>query len=82
MLKNIVATEYESGNIRALTMEFEVPDSSFDLINAVKAAVADFCKTKQGVRAFTENGNNFNWGDVVACLPDEFCMRQIGRAHV
>lgn len=75
MLKNIVATEYESGNIRALTMEFEVPDSSFDLINAVKAAVADFCKTKQGVRAFTENGNNFNWGDVVACLPDEFCMR-------
>lgn len=75
MNQNIVAIERDGWNVRVLTILCEVPNRDFDLIAAAKKAAADFCLTENGRTVYEYNCRNFNWGDFVVEVPNEFCEK-------
>lgn len=75
MLKTIVAVERDGIDIRTLSLLFDVPSKDFDLVTAVKKAVTDYCKTKEGREIYRYNCSYFNWADFEMYVPNEFCKR-------
>lgn len=71
--KTITALESEFQNIRLLTMQFEVPDKDFDLLEAISLAVSDYAKTPEGKKVLEYNCGYFELTDVESSLPREFC---------
>ena len=55
MIRNIVAVERDGFNVKTLTVAFEVPDEKFDLLEAIKKASTDYCKTPSGIRTLAEH---------------------------
>lgn len=49
--------------------------ATIDIIEAVKAACLEYCKTEEGKDTYRHNCDNFNWGDFLLCVPDEICAK-------
>lgn len=75
MLKTISAVEHDGMDIQVLTLQFEVPDKSFDLMSAIRAAAKDYCQTSDGQETLRQNNGAFNLADFNNCVPDKICKR-------
>lgn len=74
MRKNIIAVEQNERECMFLRLEFDVPYRSFDLLGAVRYAVADYCKTEEGKRDLELNHGQFTWNDL-HMIPDKICQK-------
>lgn len=74
-IRNITAVERDGLDIRTITVSFRVPDAGFDLMEAIKKAVAEFAETENGKDALEYTCGYFNLADVAAFLPEYFCRR-------
>ena len=73
MIKTVTAIERDGLNLRLLTMVFEVPSrSDFDLMDALRKAVNDFCRTEEGRKVYEYNCGYFNLADIDMSLPKEW----------
>lgn len=75
MLQTVIAIELDGVNVRAISLQFEVPDKDFDLKGAVYAAATEFCQTEEGRKTYDYNCSCFNWADFDVNVPDEICER-------
>ena len=75
MLRNVIAIEHSDFKERVLSILFDVPNEEFDLIGAAKAAAAEYCKTKDGLKTYFRNGEYFDWADFELAVPNEICER-------
>lgn len=74
-IRNVTAVERDGLNVRTITVSFHVPDESFDLMEAIRKAVAEFAETENGKDALEYTCGYFNLADVAAFLPEYFCRR-------
>lgn len=75
MLKTLIAIERDGLDIRAIALNFEVPDEKFNLRAAVRAACTEYCKTEQGRNTYEYNCSSFNWADFAMSVPAEICEK-------
>lgn len=75
MIQNVVACEYDGREMRTLTVSFEIPDASFNLMRAVCKAATDFCNTAEGRKIYSYNCRNFNLADFETSVPNSFCEK-------
>ena len=73
--KTLTAIERDGMDVRLLTMVFEIPDKDFDLIDALKKAVADYVATDEGKATLDYNCGCFNLADIDSSLPRKFCEK-------
>ena len=73
--KTLTAIEHDGIDVRLLTMIFEIPGKDFDLIDALKKAVADYVATDQGKATLEYNCGCFNLADIDSSLPRKFCEK-------
>jgi hypothetical protein len=57
-------------------MIFEHDRRLSDVRGAMKRAVKEFLKTKEGKKAIRDNNGFFNWGDATIHVPDSFWREQ------
>ena len=67
---NLIRERASEGNIWVDI--FLADDSVTDPLLALRTAVSDFLKTDAGKEAAKHCCYDFNWGDAVAYIPDEF----------
>lgn len=75
MLQTVVAIERDGFDVRVLSIVFEVPSADFNLLKAVEAAAADYCRTQEGKKQYEYNCSSFNWADFEMSVPNEFCEK-------
>lgn len=77
MKKTIIAKENDGCKDFMLAMTFDVPDEDFDLLGAIKKAVAAICNTPKGRARYEKNHQRFDWGDFIdfAYGTNTFCER-------
>ncbi|GEM_PF-1940688 len=73
MIRNVVAVERDGFDVRTLTVSFEVPDESFDILAAIERAVEDYVKTEEGKKTYEYTGGYFNLADFDMNVPNEIC---------
>lgn len=75
--ENIIAIEYDGRNVQAIMIELSIfsDDPDFDIRKAIKDACIEYTQTPEGRKTYKGNNNNFNWGDFVACVPNEICKK-------
>lgn len=67
----IISLVYEKTNdVKTTIIEFEL-SAGCDADKSFRAAIQEYLKTKQGKTVAQENGNDFNWGDAMLCVPNE-----------
>lgn len=69
----VVAMDYGEVLERALPLVFRVPDDSFNIASAVRAAATEYYRLKS--RKETDRPANFNWGSFYAEIPSEICAK-------
>lgn len=75
MIRNIVAVERDGFNVKTLTVAFEVPDEQFNLLEAIKKASTDYCKTPAGICTKEYTCGAFNLGDFEQNVDNSFCEK-------
>ena len=75
VIRDVTAIERDGLDIRTVTVSFRVPDENFDLMEAIRKAVAEFAETDDGKAALEYTCGYFNLEDVVCFLPDCICER-------
>lgn len=73
--KTISAVEYYNCILNVLLLEFEVFNPDILIRNAVREAVADFCRSERGKLVLKSTGGNFNWGDIATYLTNDICQK-------
>ena len=58
-----------------IVVEYEDDNRSFDAIEALEGAAAEYCETEEGQYHVDDNGGHFNWGDLVDYLPRELAVK-------
>lgn len=73
----LVATERDGLEIRAISIDIDAQDGmrKSDVIEAVKSACTEYCKTREGFNTYDGNCNSFNYGDFEAYVPNEICEK-------
>lgn len=70
----IIATDRDGFNTKNYVFEFLADNRKLKDAAAVRQAIEDavkeFCQTEEGRKVYEENGNNFNWGDLDAYVPE------------
>lgn len=85
MIKSITAIERDGFNVRTLTVECEVPNKDFNLLDAIKLACSSFIKTEEGKAVYEYNCGCFNLADFQVNVPNSICekfgFRKISEAY-
>lgn len=71
----LTAVERDGLDLHLLTLVFEIPHKGFNLIDALKAAVADYIVTDEGKATLEYNCGCFNLADIDSSLPRKFCEK-------
>jgi hypothetical protein len=61
-----------SGSLLVVEHSYISLQTPEDVLRAMRNAINDFLKTKDGLAAFKRLGNRFNWGDAFDCIPIKF----------
>lgn len=75
MSKTVILVRERPSEQAAYVNVFRVATAVTDPEAAMRAAVADFLATPEGMQAIRDSAYDFNWGDAVTEVPDEFWQR-------
>lgn len=73
----IQAVEHDGFDTRHITIELNVQENMNrdDVLEAMKKASMEYCRTKEGKETYEGNCNNFNYGDFSAYVPNSICIK-------
>lgn len=73
---NLVVRD-SSGQVDVIVLRYLTEHASAkEAIAAARRAVTNYLKTDAGRRDYDINGGDFNWGDVINCVPDVFFIAE------
>lgn len=75
-LFNVIITDRsEWDDPQIWIMSFILPEPLNNPEQALRAAIDEYCKSPEGQKAVEASGGEFNWGDIMLYLPDEYVLK-------
>ena len=75
MIHVITAVVHDPKHPSASVITLESLSDELDIMQAVRAACNEWCRSEEGRRDYEYANGYFNWGDFANCVPDEVCQR-------
>lgn len=72
MITVIPIIDRDELNVKTMVLTLDV-EEGINVIEAVRKACTEYCKTEEGRKTYIGNCDNFNWGDFEAYVPNDIC---------